>query len=209
MSAANKPHAQFQPTPNGTAALPAEQAPAQTLCSQTRKKQLPSSPIYQYSSSPRTEHGALLKTQHQPTTTDSGCVHTTPNIWETFIFLSVWGGSATRIRSKTEMLENSGRSEYSLKRRFPFTCRRQWHIRVVSDSASWGRSLCQNNSTEGHIFNVAFHYDCGTLLNVLIENIIHQDNIHPFTITFENITHLTKMYGIAIGPKPGAIWAIY
>ena len=72
----------------------------------------------------------------------TGCVHTTPDIWETFIFLSVWGGSATRIRSKTEILENSGRSEYSLKRRFPFTCGWQWHIRVVSDSASWGRSHC-------------------------------------------------------------------
>ena len=42
---------------------------------------------------------------------------TRTDIWETFTFLSVLRGSATRIRPKTEMLENSCHSEYSLKRR--------------------------------------------------------------------------------------------
>ena len=74
-----------------------------------------------------------------------GCVHTRTDIWETFTFLSVLGGSATRIRPKTEMLENSGRSEYSLKRYIPFTCRWRWHNRVVFDSSSWRRShSCQD-----------------------------------------------------------------
>ena len=39
--------------------------------------------------------------------------------------VSFLGGSATRVRPKTEMLENSGRSEYYLKRRIPIMCGRQ------------------------------------------------------------------------------------